>query len=81
METDAGTYSSKWNLGNLMKRGRKNCRSQRGVKNTTRKPTESTNLGPQRLNKDIAEGAYMGVTDIGPLQMLQLCSLVFLWDS
>jgi hypothetical protein len=33
----------RWSLGNLLKKGKKECRT-RGVKDTTRKPTELTNL-------------------------------------
>jgi len=46
METDAETLSQiEWSLGNLVKEEEEGLNEPREVKDTTRKPTESTNLG------------------------------------
>ena len=48
----------------------------RRVKDTTRRPTKSTNLGPLGLRDGTTNQKSMQGLDLGPLH---ICSLVFMW--
>ena len=64
----------------LWKMGRKDW-GAREARNTTKKPTKSTNWvnrGPRRLNN---QPKSLHGTNLGLLYTLLLCSLVFLQDS
>jgi hypothetical protein len=51
-----------------------------GVKDTTRRPTESTNLGPWRVTEtEPPTQEHVWTRPRPPTNMKQMCSLVFVW--
>jgi hypothetical protein len=51
-----------------------------GVRDTTRGPTESTNLGPWGLTEhEPPTKEYTGAGPRHPTHLKQMCSLVFMW--
>ena len=76
-DTHSQTVDGAWGL--LWKNRRKDCNSK-GDRNSTGRPTESTNLDPwgfQRLNH---QPKNIHRLDLGlPTHMQQMCILVFMW--